>query len=133
MIKATATEFLSRVSDTVYSEITIEADLTGIHKLSNFLRQQDVSQAGFFDVGLTSDGEAVALTSVRVIKTGKKLACKKRGHCLEISGDADSLNWFAEYVADLAADQGFDHVHIEHYEGHPHLDVSHTSLVLSEI
>ena len=133
MIKATATKTQSQASDTVYSEINVEADIAGIMKLANFLLRLDDEQADLFDVEQTLPAGTTALTGVLMIVNEKKLACKKNGLCLEISGDANSLTWFAQYVAELAADPGFGHVHIEYYEGHPHLDSSHTSIVLSEI
>lgn len=114
-------------------EITIFVDHIGIRGLAEFLLQGEEILMKLVDVDRALPRNCVALRSAVILRNDKKLACKKNGDCLQISGDQISVRWLAEYLTDLASNPGFNHIHIEYYDGHPFLDASHTSLVICEI
>ncbi len=120
-------------SNTEIPQITVCADAAGLRQLESLLRGEPGEVLRIID---TDDGIApncMPVLSIQIASNNDKLVCAQSGQSLVISGSGNALIWLADYLGELALERGFEHVHIEYYEGHPILGAAHTEIVLCEV
>lgn len=114
-------------------QITLTADHAGLKRFAEFLKQGAGAALTLADWDQDTPTNCVALTRAEIAGDTDSLICGRVGDCLVISGNEKSVAWLADYFFDLAAEPGFRHVHIEHYDGHPVLGEKHVGVVVMEL